>query len=369
MPRVSGRSAWFLAALLAALVAASGCGGDDKDEDGGGAASSDAAKGVEKGGGSESSPDLGDSDDSYRPFIEEFRRITGVQLKPVSGDLFGTRLEVPARPNRFIRFGAYSLTWTKNEDKRDLFIGGGDPDDDGIVWRRTGSTYSANKTFGPKLVLRWVGRKAKRTNEQWDRLERAVSAAFEKKPGDLPEEERPCPDANLNPLKGDTGKCSLSGIPITFANANDTLRTPTFDVRIRGVDTADKLRFSGLAPLVPKGQFMIVAYEVRNASNRPIRFVQPQLRLDGRLLAQSPEAAGLLPHSGRIPLAPGAKFQGQAAFDVPTGSGGTGGAFVLPAGQEGEADPSLELAQGWVRMAGAHRGLPRAAKDKTTTAQ
>lgn len=363
VPPVSGRRTWWLwclATLLAALLAG-GCGGGDDDSDGGDRA---ADPGASEAGEGEPSGSRDDEEEGepYDDFVKEFRRLTGVALKPVPGDLFGTRLEVPPEPNRFVRFGVYSFMWTRDDDKKKLYLEDTEADDDGIHWIRTGNSFSANKPFGDRLVLRWVGRREKRTTAQWERLERAVEAAFEGDPSRLPEEEQPCSHRDLDPLEGEAGECALNGLPITFVDAGDTLETSLFEVDVLGVDEARELRFPGLAPLVAKGRFLLVAFRVKNVSSDLIRYVHPELRLDGRTIPELPEAAGLLPRSGKAPLAPGATLAGQSAFDVPSGADPSRGAFVLPAEREGKAEPHKQLAQGWVRLAGAKRGLPKRSK-------
>ena len=176
--------------------------------------------------------------DSPRPFVKHFERATGVRLKPVRGDLLGTRLQVPAKPNRFIRFGAYQLVWTRDERKRELLLGRSEPDDDGIYWSRVGTSYSASKPFGDNLVLRWVGRRSKKTTPQWDRLERAVEAALEGSLEPLAPEERPCRAKGLDPLRGRTGACSVKGIPVTFVEGDEELSTPALEARVLGVGHA-----------------------------------------------------------------------------------------------------------------------------------
>ena len=277
----------------------------------------------------------------------------------MTGDLFGTRLQVPSKPNRFIRFGAYQLVWTKNERKRELFLGKGEPDEDGIHWTRVGTSYSASKPFGDRLVLRWVGRQGKETTPQWDRLERAVQAAAEGTLGPLQDEERPCGDEGLDPLRGRTGACSVRGVPVTFVEADDELEVPALEARVLGFGYADELRNPGVAPLRPKGRFLIVAYRVTNKSESPINFVHPELRLGRRAVPESPDAAAMLPRSRGLPLPPGATLETRSGFDVDEGVEPRSGAFVLPAEREGRADPTPLLAEGWIRLAKATPRLPK----------
>jgi len=331
---------------LAALAIA-GCGGEPDDD-------------KQLAGGKAESP---------RPFVKQFERVTGVRLQPVEGDLFGTRLEVPAKPNRFERFGAYSLIWTRNDRRRDLFLGEGDPDDDGIYWRRVGRSYSASKPFGDRLVLRWVGRSAKETNSQWDRLERAVQAALEGELGPLEPEERPCRDRGLDPLQGRTGACALDGLPVTFVEADDELSTPVLDARVLGFGYADELRNPGVAPLRAKGRFLIVAYRVTNRSDAPIGFLHPDLRIGARRIPESSDAAALLPRSRPMPLPPGETVEARAAFDVDEGVDPRKAALALPAERDGRREPSSLLSQGWIRLAEASPRLPkppRARRDRAS---
>lgn len=342
--RARSRASGLLIALAAVAVASCG-GGDDAGERFGDAGGS---------GGS------GGSADSPRPFVKRFERLTGVRLKLVTGDLLGTRLEVPAKPNRFVRFGAYQLVWTKDERQRKLFLGSGEPDDDGIYWRRVGRSYSASKPFGDKLMLRWVGRPAKETTSQWDRLERAVQAAFEGSLEPLESEERPCRDEGLDPLQGQTGACSVRGIPVTFVEADDELSAPALEARVLGFGYTEQISKPGVAPLRPKGRFLLVAYRVTNKSDAPISFLYPELRLGGRRVPESPDAAALLPRSRALPLPPDATVEARAAFDVDESVDPRKGAFVLPTEREGRNDPSPLLGEGWIRLAEAEPRLPPA---------
>ena len=292
--------------------------------------------------------------------MKQFQRVTGVRLKPVAGDLFGTRLEVPAKPSRFERFGAYSLLWTRDDRKRELFLGRGEPDEDGIYWKRVGSSYSASKPFGERLVLRWVGRPARETTDQWDRLERAVKAALEGSLGPLDPSERPCRERGLDPLRGRTGACALNGLPVTFVEADDDLSTSAFEARVLGFGYADELRNPGVAPLRPKGRFLIVAYRVKNESDAPVGFIQPSLRIGSRTVPESPDAAAMLPRSRALPLPPGETVELRAGFDVDEDTDPREAAFVLPAERDGKREPSTLLSQGWIRMAKASPRLPRA---------
>lgn len=298
------------------------------------------------------------SADSPRPFVKNFERVTGVRLKPVRGDLLGIRLQVPSAPNRFIRFGAYQLVWTKNESKRKLLLGRGEADDDGIYWTRVGPSYSASKPFGDHLVLRWVGRRQKRTTRQWDRVERAVEAAFEGELDPLPQKERPCRDEGLDPLRGDTGACSLKGIPVTFVEADDELSAPALEAKVLGFGFAEEIRNPGVAPLRPKGRFLIVAYRVTNKSGGPISFLQPALRIGAREIPESPDAAAMLPRSRATPLPPGATLEARAAFDLDETADPRKAAFVLPTEREGRNDPTPLLAEGWIRLGEATPRLP-----------
>lgn len=346
--KAPGRAKSGVVAVLAAMALGS-CGGD-----GGGDAREEGKRFGESAAKSE----------SPRPFVEHFERITGVRLKPVGGDLFGTRLEVPAKPNRFERFGAYSLVWTRDEKRRELFLGRTEPDDDGIYWRRVGSSYSASKPFGENLVVRWVGRQEKETNEQWNRLIRAVEASLEGTLGSLPKEEQPCDQQDLDPLRGATGECSVRGLPVAFVNADQTLSVPVLEARVLGFGYAEELRNPGIAPLRPRGRFLIVAYRVKNVSSAPISFLQPELRLGGRKLPESPDAAAMLPRSRPLPLPPGATVDARAAFDVDESIDPAQAALILPAEREGKREPSRFLGEGWIRLAKAPPRLPRSPRGK-----
>lgn len=324
--------------MIATLLALGGCGGGQQEEKAG------------LSGGTAESP---------KRFAKHFESLTGVTLKRVPGDLFGTRLVVSGE-DRFTRFGVYSLLWTADDRKRKRLLGRGPADDRGIYWRRAGTSYAAAKPFGSRLVLRWVGRSSKRITPQFERLERVVEAAVEGKSSSLPEEERPCAASELDPFKGSTGACALNGIPVTFTNADETLSTPALEAQVLGMDTSDELRFPGLAPISPAGRFTLIAYRVTNKSQHPMRFLHPQVRVGDKLVAENPDTAFLLPRSRSMPLPPGATVEARAAFDLPTSVDPREGALVLPAQRDGRAEPTIDLAQGWIRLDGAPSKLPPA---------
>ena len=324
--------------VIAVVLALGGCGGGQDDEKAG------------LSGGTAESP---------ARFSKHFQSLTGVKLKPLPGDLYGTRLQASGE-DRFVRFGVYSLLWATNERKRKRMLGRGPADDRGIYWRRTGTSYSGAKPFGSRLVLKWVGRRSKRITPQFERLERVVEAAVEGKSSSLPEEERPCAASGLDPLKGSTGACALKGIPVTFTNADKTLSTPALEAQVLGIDTAEELRFPGLAPISPAGQFTLVAYRVTNKSPHPMRFLHPQVRVGDKLVAENPDTAFLLPRSRSLPLPPGETVEARAAFDLPASVDPREGALVLPAQRDGRAEPTVDLAQGWIRLDGAPSRLPPA---------
>ena len=339
MPRVMPRMLCIAAAAAALALAGCGGGGDEK------------AAGL-----------TGARSESHTSFSKNFKGLTGVSVQPMPGELFGTRLQVVGKPDHYARFGVYSFIWTKDDGDRERVLGKGEPDDDGIHWKRTGTSYTASKPYGPRLVMRWVGRMEKQVNAQFERLSRAVDAAVEGDSSALPEEERPCRAVGLNPFRGRTGKCSVAGIPVTFTDAGKTLSTPAVEVSVLGMDTTEEFRFKGLAPIRAAGTFAVVAYRLENKSPHPMRFLHPQLRLSRTMLPENPDTAFLLPRSRGLPLPPGETVEAQAAFDVPGSEDARGGAFVIAAERDGKDEPSLDLAQGWIRLADAPSKLPKPPK-------
>ena len=347
---------WIL--TLLSLILLAGCGGDDSDIGGG-----DGGGG---GGGDKKSAELsGERPESPDKFAENFEGLTGVALKPMPGELFGTRLQAAGEPDRFLRFGVYTLIWSKDDENREKLLGKGSPDDNGIYWKKTGSSYTAIKPYGSRLVLRWVGRTQKQVTPQFERLSRVLDAALEGESGSLPEGEQPCASRGLDPMKGETGECSVNGIPTTFVNADQTLSTPVADVRVLGMQDTGEFRFKGLAPITAKGHFTVIAYEVTNKSDYPLRYLHPQLQIGDTVIPENPDTAFLLPRSRSLPLPPGEKIELRTAFDVPESVNARDGAFVLPAEREGKKDPTNELAQGWIRLEKAGSKLPAAPKDKS----
>jgi hypothetical protein len=303
---------------------------------------------------------------SPEQFAKRFDRLTGVHLTPAA-DPFGERLKMADEPDRFARFGAYSLVWTATAHDRRVVLGRGRADARGIYWERVGEGWSANKAFGPRLALSWVGEHTRKTTPKWDRLERAVRAAYLGKPQLLPAAERPCRDARLDPLHGRSGACSVDGIPVTFGDADEALSTPALDARVLGVKTTGKVGESGLLPQAAKGRFIVIAYRVRNTTSRRIRFLRSHLRLDGRTLVEDAGASVSLPRSRGFPLPPGATLESEAAFDVAPSLARRArreGAFVLPSAIDDLEDPAPDLAQGWIRLSRAPGRLPPPPKQR-----
>ncbi len=315
------------------------------------------------GGGDEKAAGLSDApSETPARFAKNFQELTGVALRPIPGDLFGTRLQVVGQANRFVRYGVYSLVWTKNDAKRERLLGKGPADGDGIHWKAAGTSFTASKAFGSRLVLRWVGRSSKHVTPQFERLSRVLDASVAGKSSSLPAGERPCRASGLDPLHGSAGECSVDGIPVTFVDAGKTLSTPAVEAEVLGMETTDVLRFPGLAPITPKGQFVIVAYRVKNKSAYPLRFLHPEMRLGSGSLPENPDTAFLLPRSRSLPLPPGATVEARAAFDVIGSQDAREGAFVLPAEREGKNEPTIDLAQGWIRLEKAADRLPKPPK-------
>ncbi len=335
------------------MILLAACGGDD----------SDIAGGDGDGGGDKKASGLsGERSESPDKFAENFQRLTGVELRPMPGEQFGTRLQAAGEPDRFLRFGVYTLIWSKDDENREKLLGKGPADDDGIHWKKTGSSYTAIKSYGSRLVLRWVGRTQKSLTVQFERLSRVLEAALEGDSDSLPEGEQPCADRDLNPTKGETGECSVEGIPTTFVNADQTLSTPVADVRVHGMQDTGEFRFKGLAPITAKGRFTVVSYEVTNKSDYPLLYLHPQLQIGDKVVPENPDTAFLLPRSRSLPLPPGQTIKLRTAFDVPESLDARDGAFVLPAEREGKKDPTNELAQGWIRLEKAESKLPAAPK-------
>jgi hypothetical protein len=342
------------AGCLLGLILLAGCGGGD----GGGI--------FDSGGGNEKAAGLtGSKSESPDKFAKNFEGLTGVTLKQFPGELFGIRLQAAGEPDRFLRYGVYSLVWTTNDEKRDKLLGKEPAESDGIHWKKTGSSYTASKPYGSRLVLRWVGRGQKQVTPQFERLSRVLDAAVAGKSSSLPEEERPCPAVGLDPFKGKTGQCSVKGIPTTFVDAGQTLKTPVVEARVLGMQDTGEFRFKGLAPITANGHFTVVAYEVTNKSSFPLRYLHPQLQFPSKVVPENPDTTFLLPRSRDLPLPPGEKIVVRTAFDVPESDNARDAAFVLPAQRDGTKDPTNELAQGWIRLKEAASRLPKAPKDSS----
>lgn len=286
---------------------------------------------------------------SAKAFAQRFAALTGVRLSPSPDDLVGQRLEVPGEPNRFARLGTYSLVWTRSPSHRkEALRGARGPRRLGVRWRRSGSTWSAVKTYGRHLVLDWSAGTERRTGPQFNRLERAVRAAYLGRPGLLPRPERPC---DGNPLSEPAGACSVRGVPVTVARGDTPLDTPAFEAEVGRVQVKAELKPELLPPERARGRFVIVTYQLRTKTL--IRSLTPQLRI-GRRSFDEAAASVFLPRSRLFPLPPGALYRGSAAFDVPAESAGEArvkGAFVLPAEIDELGDPSADLAQGWIALA------------------
>lgn len=306
---------------------------------------------------------------SPEQFAERFEALTAVALKPVADDLYGTLFEEPEAPDRFLRFGTYTLVWSDDPDTRELFLGAEatEPEQGGIYWERVGDGYTASKPIGPRVLLQWVGGDTKETTASWDRIERAARAAYLGDDEALPAAERPCSNRNLTPLRGEPGECSVDGIPVTFGDGAAPLATPALEARALGVETAEEIGGETTIPIQPEQDaFVIVAYRVRNSGSEPIDFLRPQLRLGGRTIDEGARAEALLPESRAFPVEPGGTVEAQVAFDVDgdlAERARARGALVLPAARDEEGTPSTEIAQGWIRLSGVSDTLPETPQD------
>ena len=250
-------------------------------------------------------------------FAQRFERLTAVALDPGRDELYGITFEEPELPDRFQRFGTYTLVWAQSADQRELALGGEDaarPDREGIYWERVGDGWSASKPFGDHLVLQWVGPSTKTTTARWDRLERAVRAAYRGDSGVLTEAEQPCGEDDVDPIAAEPGQCSVDGIPVTFDDAEQALSTPALDVRVVGVETPAEIGQDTASPLSPEGRFVVVAYRIKNTGSEPIGFLLPALRLGGRTVEEDNRARSLLPESRAFPLEPGQTTELQTAY-------------------------------------------------------
>ena len=152
----------------------------------------------------------------------------------------------------------------------------------------------------------------------------------------------------------------MNGIPVTFVEADDSLSVSALEAKVLGFGYVDEIRNRGVAPLRPKGRFLVVGYRVTNKSEHPIGFLHPVLRSDSGRLPESPDAAAMLPRSRDLPLPAGATLEARAAFDVDSGFDPREAAFMLPAEREGRGEPTELLSQGLIRMAKASDRLPPA---------
>ena len=304
---------------------------------------------------------------SPQQFADRFEPITGQRLE-LAEDTFGTRFEEPDLPDRFVRFGGYSLTWTADDRIRETVLGRGvKPDADGLYWTKASDTWSAAKPFGPRLVLEWIGEKTKRTTPEWGRIERAVRAAYLGDTSTLESAERPCSDRGLDPLRGRAGECSVEGIPVTFADSDKPLVTPALEVEVLGVDTTDKVGKGTGVPARAKGRFVQVAYRVRNVSDKPITSLQMAARLDGETVREEAGAGVLLPQSRSFPIPPGDDFETSTVFDVDPAvaeQARAKGAFVFASNLDDSGRLSPDFTQGWIRLAKAPARLPEPPEPK-----
>jgi hypothetical protein len=332
-----------MVAVLATAVAA-GCGGGDDEQR--------AAK-----PGATPAPKPAASPEQ---FAERFERLTSLELDPVP-DTFGTRMDEPDDDLLGYRFSGYQYYWTESQDDRDILLDGR-PDADGVRWERVGDGWSAAKAYGP-LILDWVGGESKGTSPEWERLDRVTEAAYTGRNDVLLPEERPCRSAGINPLRGRPGTCSVDGIPVTAVNGGDALRTDAIEARVLGIVAAQGVKAPGLSlpPDLAAGDYVVAAYRLRNAGEKPIRYVRTALRIGDQTFEEDAGATTYLPRSAIFPIEPGRELEQWVAFDVPpelARRARNEGALVLPAATDELGDPNIAFAQGWIRLADAPTTLP-----------
>ena len=156
-------------------------------------------------------------------------------------------------------------------------------------------------------------------------------AAFTGDDSLLRPEERPCARP---PRDGDV--CSVDGIPVTAVGGRDTLVTPAVEASVTGMSTSRTLGAAGSAvpPKRASGTWVVVAYRLRNAGPKPIRYLRTGLRIGDETFDEDAGASAYLPRSGAMPLPPDEEIETEVAFDVPAAvaeRAARKGALILPA--------------------------------------
>jgi hypothetical protein len=318
-----------MAAVLLAATLAAGCGG-------GGDKSSEKAA-------TESKPKPAASAEE---FASRFEDLTRIELE-VTDNTFGTELDAPQDDDHLdYRLSGYSYYWTGDDSDRDVLLEGKAGPGGTVFERINRDAWSISKAYGPRLVVSYVGADRRDVNPEWERLDRLSEAAYSGDLDALEPQERPCSRVGVNPLKSGAEPCSVAGIPVTSVDGKETLVTPMIEAQATGMSTTDT--------------YVVVAYKVRNTSDRPIRFIRTALRIGDTVY---PEAAGAtfhLPQSGTMPLAPGAEYEAEVAFDVPgdvAPRAAREGALIMPADGD-ELGLNIDFAQGWIRLGTVPDSLP-----------
>jgi hypothetical protein len=295
---------------------------------------------------------------SAEEFAARFERLTGMQLR-AADDTFGTRLDEPDDDHLGYRISGFSYVWTGDDASRDVLLRGS-PGPGDTRWDKLGDGWSIAKSYGPRLVVSWVGAESRSSSPEWERIDRLTQAAYTGDESALEPEERPCPRL---PLSGDGGPCSVDGIPVTAVDGRDELVTGAVEASVTGMSASREIGVDGsaLPPKQASGTWVVVAYRLRNAGTKPIQYLRTALRIGDETFPEDAGASVYLPRTRPMPLAPGAEVEAEAAFDVPASLAARAhreGALILPAERDELGDPNIDFAQGWVRLATVPDSLP-----------
>lgn len=327
MPSKTARSASALLAIAALGAGAAGCGGGDDDP---------------KPTGTRYSADQ---------VVKQLNAVTGdpfeVDYRGATGDMVGLDTgKVRGALRLSERYGYFTISVAREDKYIDILEDGRPkervkPDASGIRWVELGSRWSASKTYGRNVILRWTA-DTHAVDERFKRLDR-VLASLGKNPDairrTLPAAERPCSGEGID-IAGDTqGTCrDADGRQLTIVNAGEDLKQAQRTVRIVSAETVRTIRgpYRFMEPLKAKGRFVAVKVKLTNTGNQPLRgFYEPQLRIGQAFYDRDSRASSTVAERDTFPLQPGESGTAMVVFDLPTEAAAKAGqAALMVAGGE-----------------------------------
>lgn len=303
---------------------------------------------VMAGCGGSSTPDEKPADAAK--LASAFTAATGTKLDRDAG--FGTTVALRTDGiGGYERFGSFTIYVVSEKSDRAILLGDGEakPGPDGLIQGSIGRSF---KDYGHGILLSTRPDGDADSEMQQKRLEQALTAAVKHDPKLVPASERPCGPSP-------SGTCWLGGKRLIVAAAGAQLDTLALKVKVVSATGAARLpaRNAYDQPERAKGRFVVVRYEVTNATNGPLNSLRPNLVIGEKTYTQDEASYSLEDDANRsFPLQPDETTTITTAFDLPEPAAGIAleqGQLEFPAAVSSGAFLSGEEAVGRLPLSGA----------------